>query len=156
MRCGCARACQHGLRRTAERRRPSKTRAGWLTTGEAVPSGSSQTAAPQSSAYKPRPQPWTGRNQEGAPDFLQIVLRFTIRDHGEVVRQKQRVRPSEAHPELGPSPLGQAIEKFITGSRGIMLPWGPGKRICQRLAVGNVGRSPQLWEVSLQPELEGP
>ncbi|CAL2238696.1 unnamed protein product [Prunus armeniaca] len=96
------------------------------------------------------------RDQEGAPDFLQIVLRFTVRNHGEVVRQEQRVRPSKAHPKLRPSPLDQAIEKFITGSRGVMLLGGPGKRIGQRLGVSNIGHSPQLWEISLQPELEGP
>ncbi|CAL2257345.1 unnamed protein product [Prunus armeniaca] len=96
------------------------------------------------------------RDQEGAPDLLQIILRFTVRNHGEVVRQEQRVRPSKAHPELRPGPLNQAIEKFITRSRGVMLPGGPGKRIGQRLGVGNTGHSPQLWEVSLQPELEGP
>ncbi|CAL8154415.1 unnamed protein product [Prunus armeniaca] len=38
-------------------------RAGWLTAGEAVPSGSGRIAAPRSSADKPRPQPWTGRSE---------------------------------------------------------------------------------------------
>ncbi|CAL2273622.1 unnamed protein product [Prunus armeniaca] len=38
-------------------------RAGWLTTGEAVSSGSGRIAAPRSSADKPLPQPWTGRSE---------------------------------------------------------------------------------------------
>ncbi|PQM39257.1 hypothetical protein Pyn_26116 [Prunus yedoensis var. nudiflora] len=43
-------------RRGAGRCRPSRTRAGWLTAGEARPSGSGRIAAPRSSTDKSRPR----------------------------------------------------------------------------------------------------
>ncbi|PQM41376.1 hypothetical protein Pyn_25137 [Prunus yedoensis var. nudiflora] len=50
-------------RRDFGQRRPSKTRAGWLTEERGGPFESSRIASPHNSANKPRPRPWRGRNE---------------------------------------------------------------------------------------------
>ncbi|CAL8163511.1 unnamed protein product [Prunus armeniaca] len=96
------------------------------------------------------------RDQKGAPDLPQVVLRLAIRNYGEVVRQVQGIRSSEGHPELRLGPLGQLIEKLVAEGRGIVLLGGPGECIGQQLGLGDAYRTPQLLEVCLQLELEGP
>ncbi|CAL2277543.1 unnamed protein product [Prunus armeniaca] len=85
----------------------------WLTTGEAVPSGSSQIVAPRSSTDKPRPQTWTGhgegRTRPGrSPRFRSNRSPF----HRQGSRRGRAPRTTGTA-----SPLDQAVEKFITGNR---------------------------------------